>query len=58
MSNGMDSDHDQSLRKYGTRPGSDSQPLDLQLDTLLTALCSQVHFLYDNWEKLLILTLK
>ena len=36
------------LRKYGTRPGSNTRPLDLQSDmhmysdTLLTALCGQV----------------
>ena len=27
--------HDQSLGKYGTRPGPNSQPLDLQSDTYL-----------------------
>ena len=41
--------HDQSPRKYGTGPGSNSRPLDLQSDTHLspdtlpTALCGPVH---------------
>ena len=26
--------HDQSPRKYGTRPGSNLQPMDLQIDQL------------------------
>ena len=35
--------HDQSPRKYGARPGSNSQTLDLQSDTLPTALCGPAH---------------
>ena len=34
--------HDQSPRKYGTGHGSNSRPLDLQSDTLQTALLSRV----------------
>ena len=37
--------HDKSPQKYGTRQGSNSGPLNLQLDVLPTALRSLVYWL-------------
>ena len=49
--------HDQSQRKYGTGPGLNSRPLDLQADALPTVLTDPV-FGIKIWQICLILCLK
>ena len=39
--------HDQSAQEYGKGTGSNSGPLELQLDMLLTALRSQVYLIVE-----------